>query len=100
MAALAPGAPVTLLSGPGAGLYAGPLWWASVLAAARRAYPATAMVGVLDCADGTTQAWAGLRLGLTGFVLWRGAPGRAAFARLARAGGVLVLGLRPLGGDG
>jgi hypothetical protein len=95
LAALAPGEPVTLLSGPGAGMYAGPLWWLSVVTTARRVYPDTRALDLLDCADGTAQAWAALRLGLTGLVLWAGAPGRPAFARLARARGIVLLSTRP-----
>ena len=63
-AALAPGRPVTLLSAPGAALYAGGAWWAALLRAARFTGPA-----LLDCADAPGRAWEGLALGLPGIVL-------------------------------
>lgn len=63
-AALAPALPVTLLSAPGAALYAGCGWWGALLAAAGVTGPA-----FLDCADAPGRAWEGLQLGLPGIVL-------------------------------
>jgi hypothetical protein len=62
--ALAPGLPVTLLSAPGAALYAGGLWWRELLAVAEYAGPA-----LLDCGPAPGRAWEALKLGLRGVVL-------------------------------
>jgi hypothetical protein len=63
-AALAPNRPVTLLSAPGAALYAGCGWWAALLTASAFTGPA-----FLDCADAPGRAWEGLKLGLRGIIL-------------------------------
>jgi hypothetical protein len=62
--ALAPGLPVTLLSAPGAAVYAGCLWWRQLLEEA-----AFANLALLDCADAPGRALEALKLGLTGIVL-------------------------------
>jgi hypothetical protein len=90
-AALAPGLPVTLLSASGAAPYAGCLWWQAVVKAARAEFPATEAVDILDCADGSGQAMAALRTGVTRLVLWNGASGRDAVAAIARDLGGFVL---------
>jgi hypothetical protein len=55
---------VTLLSAPGAGLYAGCLWWRALIAAAEADGPA-----FLDCADAPGRAMEALRLGIRGVIL-------------------------------
>jgi hypothetical protein len=82
-AVLALGAPVTLLSAPGAALYAGCLWWRGLLDAARADHPAVPVDDILDCADAAGQAMAALRVGLTRLVLWPEAPGWHAVAAIA-----------------
>ena len=94
-AVLALGRPVTLLSAPGAALYAGCLWWRDLIAQARRAYPGSTVADVLDCADGSGQAMAALRAGVTGLVLWQSAPGWNAVAALAAGQGGFVLAEAP-----
>ena len=94
-ACLAMGAPVTLLSERGAGLYAGCGWWRGVVAAARAAYPGTPMQDVLDCADGSGAAMAALRMGQRFLVLDRAAPGWEAVRAAARELGGDVLSERP-----
>ncbi len=89
--ALAPGLPVTLLSAPGAGLYAGCLWWRDVVAQARAECPTVQTVDILDCGDGAGQAMAALRVGVGRLVLWRTAPGWDAVDRIARGQGGFVL---------
>jgi hypothetical protein len=90
-AALAPGLPVTLLSAPGAALFAGCLWWREVTAAARAEYPGTTGVDILDCADASGLAMGALRSGLCRLVLWPDAPGWAAVAAIAERQGGFVL---------
>ncbi len=64
-AALAPGAPVLLLSAPGAAAAAGPGWWREVIALARKVYPATEMRSLLDCGESPGDAMAALAAGVT-----------------------------------
>ena len=73
--ALAPGLPVTLLSGPGAATYAGCGWWRAVVAMAGHTGP-----DVLDCGDAAGRALEALRAGCKWLVLDGGCP---AFSRVA-----------------
>ena len=84
-AALAPGRPVTLLSAPGAALYAGGLWWRELLAAAEYSGPA-----LLDCGPAPGRAWEALKLGLRGVVL-APCPAWDQVADYAAAQGALLL---------
>ena len=88
---LSAGVPVTLISAPGAALYAGCGWWRALIAAARAACPDTVCVDILDCADATGMALAALRIGLCRLVLWPEAPGRDAAVAIATAMGGFVL---------
>jgi len=88
---LAQGTPVTLLSAPGAALYAGCLWWQALIAAARDGYPDIAMTDVLDCADAPGQAMAALRSGVVRLVLAAEVPAWDAVADIARRQGGFVL---------
>ena len=89
------GGPVTLLSAPGAALYAGCGWWRALVEAARTHHPEVPCMDVLDCADGTGEALAALRIGVTRLVLWPNAPGRAAVVAIAESIGGFVLASAP-----
>lgn len=80
----ATGRAATLLSPPGAGIYAGCGWWAALLAAAGGGLPA-----FLDCADAPGRAWEGLKLGLRGIIL-APCPAWAQVAEYAAAQGALL----------
>ena len=69
------GAPVTLLSAPGAALFAGCLWWREVVRQAREAVPVGDVRDVLDCADAGGLAVSALRIGQRAIVLHRGCAG-------------------------
>jgi hypothetical protein len=88
-AALAPGLPVTLLSGPGAGSYAGVGWWRALvmLASAGGAAPPD----VLDCGESTGRALEAVRAGQRLLVL-RTEPVlfRDVAERAARGGGEVL----------
>jgi hypothetical protein len=103
VAALAEGAsagsPVTLVSAPGAALYAGCGWWHALVADARAAHPEVPCTNILDCADGTGVALAALRVGLSRLVLWPEAPGRAAVIAIAESLGGFVLAAAPSPGS-
>jgi hypothetical protein len=88
--ALAPGLPVTLLSAPGAAIWAGVGWWRSLIMLAAQEHAAD-ICDVLDCGDAPGRAMAALRAGQRRLVLDPACP---AFARVASLGG-LVLARRP-----
>jgi hypothetical protein len=81
---------VTLVSAPGAALHAGCGWWRALVEAARASHPDVPCMDVLDCADGTGQALAALRIGVTRLVLWPDAPGREAVIAIAASLGGFV----------
>ncbi len=87
LAALAPGVPVTLLSAPGAGSYAGAGWWRALVTMAHAAHPDTPCHDVLDCADAPGHAMAAIRAGQSILVLDPACP---AFARVAALATVLA----------
>lgn len=93
--ALSAGLPVTLLSGPGAGLYAGCSWWHALMQRVRAEHPAVAIIDVLDCGDGSGQALAALRIGQRYLVLAPVAPGWDAVAAIAAAQNGAVLRAAP-----
>ena len=76
--ALSIGLPVTLLSAPGAALYAGCGWWRALVRQALAAFPEVPAEDILDCGDGAGQALAALRIGQQRLVLgcWRARLGR------------------------
>jgi hypothetical protein len=88
---LALGRRFTLLSAPGAALYAGCAWWRALAEAARARAPDLLAADILDCADAAGRALAALRLGQTFVVLWPETPGRAAVAAVAEAQGAVLL---------
>jgi hypothetical protein len=90
-AALAPGLPVTLLSAPGAAVFAGCLWWREIVAVARAACPDTQATDILDCADASGMAMGALRGGVCRLVLWPDAPGWESVAAIAEHQGGFVL---------
>jgi hypothetical protein len=96
---LAKGAPVTLLSAPGAALYGGCLWWRELVRAARLANPKTQAIDVLDCADASGMAMAAVRSGVIRLVLWPAAPNRGAVGQIAEQAGGFVLDAAPVALD-
>jgi hypothetical protein len=98
-AAAAQGGPaaggVTLLSAPGAALYAGCGWWRALVECARAEHPDIPVIDILDCADATGLALAALRIGVSRLVLWPEAPGREAVVAIAEAEGGFVLAAPP-----
>lgn len=94
-AALAPGRPVTLLSAPGAGAFAGCLWWREMVALARARHPGTVCLAILDCAAAPGRAMEALRLGVQIVVLAKDCPAFATVAAIASAHGARLLGEAP-----
>ncbi|GAB0113617.1 hypothetical protein [Acidisoma sp. C75] len=91
-AALRPGLPVTLLSGPGAALYAGAAWWRALIGEVAQACPGARFTDLLDCADAPGLAAQALRLGQPALVFSHPEPAlRAEIAARAAATGALLL---------
>ncbi len=95
LAALAPGLPVTLLSGPGAACYAGCGWWRALVEQARARHPAIPAADILDCADAAGRALEALRYGQKTLILAPATPAFAAVAAAAEECGAAVLTARP-----
>lgn len=93
--ALAPGVPVTLLSGPAAALYAGCGFWRALIGLCCAEYPDARAPDILDCADASGYALAALRLGQPALVLASDAASRAAVAAIAAETGAVLLATRP-----
>jgi hypothetical protein len=87
--------PVTLLSAPGAALYAGCGWWRALIERARSDHPNVALDDILDCADASGLALGALRSGQRRLVLSSTAPGWASVAAIALSLGGEVLSMRP-----
>lgn len=94
-AALAAGCPVTLLSAPGAALYAGSLWWRALIERTRTDHAGVPMEDILDCADASGLALGALRIGQRLLVLDPRAPGWHAVAAIAASEGGALLAARP-----
>ena len=90
-----PGRPVTLLSAPGAALFAGCLWWRQLIALGHAEFPDQRFDDVLDCADAPGQAMAALRTGQLRLVLDPACPAFAAVTAAAAPLGAEVLAARP-----
>jgi hypothetical protein len=92
-AALAPGLPVTLVSAPGAALYAGAGWWVSLIAGARSDHPGRVFDDLLDCGDAPGRAAEALRAGQGRLVLCPVPP--ASYERVRLMAEALGAVLRP-----
>ncbi len=75
--------PVTLLSAPGAALYAGCGWWRALIQQTLAEHPGTPIADILDCADASGLALGALRMGQRRIVLHAAAPGWDAVAAIA-----------------
>ncbi len=93
--ASAGGRGVTLLSAPGAALFAGAGWWRALMSDARAGWPGAAFDDVLDCADAPGRALEALRLGQRAAVLDPGSAAWGAVAAVAAHEGAVLLGARP-----
>jgi hypothetical protein len=93
--ALRPGRPITLLSAPGAALFAGCMWWRGLIGQGLAEFPLAEPLDVLDCADAPGQAMAALRIGQRLLVLDAACPAFAAVNAAASMLGAMVLTFRP-----
>ena len=88
--ALAPGLPVTLLSGPGAAIYAGCGWWRALMRLGAGDNP-----DILDCADAPGRAMEALRVGCRLLVLHPAVPAWTLVESRAATVGATLLAERP-----
>ena len=72
--ACAPGLKLTLLSAPGAAVFAGPGWWLALIRQSRARHGGLIAHDILDCADAPGLALAALRLGQRTLILDRACP--------------------------
>ncbi|MBL8704763.1 MAG: hypothetical protein JNM30_07970 [Rhodospirillales bacterium] len=89
-AAASLGAPLTLLSGPGAASYAGPAWFLEIVRQAQAPHPDVPVTAVLDCADQPGRALAALRLGATHLRLAGHRRARAGIEAIAKVQGAVI----------
>ena len=88
--AVAPGLPVTLLSGAGAATYGGCGWWRALMALGAGANP-----DMLDCGDAPGRALEALSVGCTLLVLDPAVSAWNLVAARAAAVGAVLLATRP-----
>jgi len=81
---------VVLASGHGAGCYAGPAWFKSLIEQAKSAYPGCQMDAVLDCGDAAGTALAALLMGLKRVGFSGCCTAQARLGEIARALGAAV----------
>jgi hypothetical protein len=86
---------VTLLSAPGAALFAGCGWWRAVIDRAHSEYAGVPLNDILDCADASGLALGALRIGQRRIVLDPDAPGWHSVTAIAASLGGAVLTSRP-----
>lgn len=90
--------PIVLMSAPDAGIYAGPLWWTALVAAARAAVPDARASALLDCGDRPGAALAAIRSRVEGVVFSGGGEVGRRLAEIAHQQGVRFVAQRPVGG--
>ncbi len=89
-AAVALGVPVMLESAPGAGAYAGPLWFKALVDAAVAEHPEVAVAALLDCADEPGTVLGALRAGIKQVRFTGAEPVRQRLSAIAAALGGTV----------
>ena len=80
--------PVTILSAPDAGIYAGPGWFGAVIATARELVPDARFSAFLDCGDQPGAALAAIRAEIEGIIFTGRADVAARLADIAHQHGV------------
>ena len=88
--ATAPGLPITLLSGPGAAIYAGCGWWRALME-----LDTAGNTDILDCADAPGRAMEALRVGCRRLILDPAVPAWTLVASRAAAVDAVLLAERP-----
>ena len=94
-AAVEAGQPITLLSAPDAGIYAGPSWFKALVDAAREAAPSADFSAILDCGDDAGAVQGALRAGIAVVIFTGRADVAERLAAIAAAKGARLLTTRP-----
>ena len=89
------GFPVVALSGPGASAYAGPSWFAALVAAGAADFPNVPLTAMLDCGDRAGDALVALGLGLRHLIFTGTAGAAARLSRIAAEQGAFIHDRRP-----
>jgi len=94
-AGAATGRPITALSAVGASAYAGPAWFAAMVAAVQPEYPDVALTAALDCDDRAGDVLTAIGLGIT-HIIFNGHKDAARRLRaIAGQTGTVILNRRP-----
>jgi fructose/tagatose bisphosphate aldolase len=83
--------PVTLISGPGGGSYAGAGWFSAVIEKAGREFPDVSVAAILDCDDASGHALGALRGGVKAVRFTGRADVAAKLADIAAAQGAVLI---------
>lgn len=90
-AAASAGKPVTIVSPPGAALFAGPIWFKALTDAAREEIaPTAAVTFMLDCADSPGAVMAAIRARIEAVSFHGNAQALARLAAIAKSAGVIL----------
>jgi fructose/tagatose bisphosphate aldolase len=84
------GVPLTLVSAPRAGGYAGPLWFKALVDAAAARHPGVEVTAILDCGDEPGTVLAALRTGLKHLRFTGADAARRRLAEIAAAQGAVL----------
>jgi hypothetical protein len=90
------GCPITLASAADAGIYAGPGWFAALIAEARATAPAARCTALLDCGDDAGAVQGAIRAGIEAIVFTGRADVAARLADIAGQRGVRLVTTRPI----
>jgi hypothetical protein len=93
--AMSLGRPLTLLSAPNAGVFAGAGWWRALVCLAEAANPGLAIADILDCGQAPGRAMEALQLGQQRLVLHAKARIWQDIAARAACQGAIVLAQAP-----
>jgi acyl-CoA reductase-like NAD-dependent aldehyde dehydrogenase len=97
-AAVRAGRPITLLSAPDGGMYAGPGWFGALVDAAGEVVPDACFAALLDCGDEPGAALAAIRAGIDGVIFTGPADVARRLADIAAQHGVRLVTGRPAAG--
>ncbi len=85
------GCPLALISAPGAGYWAGPLWFAALIDEVRSRHPNVPLSATLDCGAYAGAVLASIRAGVPRILFAGDAATAERLADMARAGGLTLL---------